>query len=80
MLADSLQLEIEPIIIGSKIGSVNWGHQFDPNSENIEKAFTPDYGLHTRGNWTGILGLLEQGLADTVCTLLGIIFVLIITC
>uniref|UniRef100_A0A1I8AXZ4 PBPe domain-containing protein n=1 Tax=Meloidogyne hapla TaxID=6305 RepID=A0A1I8AXZ4_MELHA len=69
MLADSLHMEIEPIIIESNIGSVNWGHQFDPNTENAEKAFTPDYGLPTRGNWTGILGLLEQGLADTVCTL-----------
>uniref|UniRef100_A0A915NQN4 PBPb domain-containing protein n=1 Tax=Meloidogyne floridensis TaxID=298350 RepID=A0A915NQN4_9BILA len=48
---------------------VNWGHQFDPNSEDAEKAFTPNYGLQERGNWTGILGLLEAGLADTVCTL-----------
>uniref|UniRef100_A0A914LEW9 Lig_chan-Glu_bd domain-containing protein n=1 Tax=Meloidogyne incognita TaxID=6306 RepID=A0A914LEW9_MELIC len=69
MLADSLHWEIEQIIIESKIGSVNWGHQFDPNSEDAEKAFTPNYGLQERGNWTGILGLLEAGLADTVCTL-----------
>ncbi|KAL3123132.1 hypothetical protein niasHT_005065 [Heterodera trifolii] len=50
MLADYLSLQVDPIIIQSEIGSVNWGH-----NEN--------------GNWTGILGILQQGMADTICTL-----------
>ncbi|KAL3118498.1 hypothetical protein niasHT_000263 [Heterodera trifolii] len=50
MLADYLSLQVDPIIIQSEIGNVNWGH-----NEN--------------GNWTGILGILQQGMADTICTL-----------
>uniref|UniRef100_A0A914H292 Uncharacterized protein n=1 Tax=Globodera rostochiensis TaxID=31243 RepID=A0A914H292_GLORO len=50
MLADYLSFQIDPIIIQSEIGNVNWGH-------------------NDSGNWTGILGILQQGMADTVCTL-----------
>jgi hypothetical protein len=61
MLADYLNLQVEPIIIGSTIGNVNWGHQYKPG----------EFGNSThrhqhRGNWSGILGILEQGMADTV--------------
>ena len=81
MLADYLNLQIEPVIIGSAIGSVNWGHRISQTAagdadhqgmlEWRKSSLTGHHYHHQPDNlnWTGILGILEEGMADTVCTL-----------
>lgn len=68
MLADYLNLHIEPIIVSSVIGAVNWGHRVENGTFN-DGAPTLPHHHQPKHNWTGILGILEEGIADTICTL-----------
>lgn len=51
MMADSLHLSIDNVLVNNSIGSLDWGT------------------VHENDTWSGVLGFLANGTADTACLL-----------